>query len=146
MPGFGLVLLLLLFLIFFLALFLFLLAVLLFLLLSGGAGLCGLQGFFQALGGFVGLALGIDGYLYLVLDGGFDTSLFECGLVILGEHEGGVFLSGLPCDVPLIRFAVLVFQTGNFDRAAARKFRLRLFGEFLFAEGLGDLLIGGLFL
>ena len=69
-----------------------------------------------------GLALGIDGYLYFVLNGKFDTSLFECGLVILGEHESGVFLSGLPCDIALIRFAVLVFQAGNFDRAAARKF------------------------
>ena len=50
----GLVLLLLLPLFLFLILFLLLLAVFLLLLFPGGLGLCRLQGFFQALGGFVG--------------------------------------------------------------------------------------------
>ena len=141
---FGLVLLRLLFL--FLVLFLLLLAVLLLFLFPGGLGLCGLQGIFEVLSRLGGLALGIDGYLYLVLDSGFDTPFGKCGLVILREHEIGIFLSGLPCDVTVVGFSLFIYQTGHLDRSATGEFKLRFFGKLLLSEGLGNFLIGGLLL
>ena len=41
---------------------------------------------------------------------------------------------------------MFIHQTGNLDRPATGEFKLRLLGEFLLAEGLGDFLIGGLLL
>ena len=107
LPGLVLYLLLPLFLL--LILLLLFLAILLLLLFPGRTGLGGLQGFFEILGRLVGLTLGIDSYLHLVLDGRLDTSLFERGFIVLWKHEGGVFLSGLPRDISVVRLAVLVF-------------------------------------